>query len=91
MMGSSGFVAKRINIKRCAVKKNRLVALSDEGAQAKRFVRIEDLDDGVDSLAQRCAFSCTPHTPTLRKQGTGTHYLASSGATLWSEALLAVY
>lgn len=87
-MGSSGFVAKRINIKRCAVKKNRLVALSDEGAQAKRFVRIEDLDWSEETVLIAWLKDAPFPVHLIRrvyenKDGsTGTLYLASSGATL---------
>lgn len=81
----------------CAVKKNRLVALSEEDAQAKRFVRIEELN-----WSEEAVFTVwlkdVPFPVHLVRQtyenkdgSTGTLYLVSSDTTLSREALFAVY
>ena len=81
----------------CAVKKNRLIALSEEDAQAKCFVRIEDLD-WSEEMVFTGWLKDVPFPVHLVRQtfenkdgSTGTLYLASSDTTLSREALLAVY
>ena len=81
----------------CAVKKNRMVALSEEDAQAKRFVRIEKLDWSEDTVFT-VWLKDVPFPVHLVRQtyenkdgSTGTLYLVSSDTTLSREALLAVY
>jgi hypothetical protein len=81
----------------CAVKKNRLLALSEEDAQAKRFVRIEELDWSEERVFT-VWLKDVPFPVHLVRQtyenkdgSTGTLYLVSSDTTLMREALLAVY
>jgi hypothetical protein len=81
----------------CGVKKNRLVALSEEDYQAKRFVRIEDLDWSEETVITGW-LKDVPFPVHLVRQtyenkdgSTGTLYLVSSDTTLSREALLAVY
>jgi len=81
----------------CAVKKNRLIALSEEDAQAKRFVRIEDLDWSEEMVftgwLKEVPFPVHLVRQTFENKdgSTGTLYLVSSDTTLSREALLAVY
>jgi len=81
----------------CAIKKNRLIALSEEDTQANRFVRIEDLDWSEETV-YTCWLKEVPFPVHLVRQtfenkdgSTGTLYLVSSDTTLSREALLAVY
>lgn len=81
----------------CGVKKNRLVALSEEDAQAKRFVRIEDLDWSEETVFT-VWLKDVPFPVHLVRQtyenkdgSTGILYLVGSDTTLSREALLAVY
>ena len=81
----------------CAIKKNRLIALSEEDTQANRFVRIEDLDWSEETV-YTCWLKEVPFPVHLVRQtfenkdgSTGTLYLVSSETTLSREALLAVY
>lgn len=81
----------------CGVKKNRLVALSEEDYQAKRFVRIEDLDWSEETVFTvwlkdvPFAVHLVRQTYENKDGSTGTLYLVSSDTTLSREALLAVY
>jgi hypothetical protein len=81
----------------CGVKKNRLVALSEEDAQAKRFVRIENLDWSEETVFT-VWLKDVPFPVHLVRQtyenkdgSTGILYLVSSDTTPSREALLAVY
>lgn len=81
----------------CGVKKNRLVALSEEDYQAKRFVRIEDLEWSEETVFT-VWLKDVPFPVHLVRQtyenkdgSTGILYLVSSDTTLSREALLAVY
>lgn len=81
----------------CGLKKNRLVALSKEGQQAKRFTRIENLDWSEETVITGW-LKDVPFPVHLVRQtfinkdgSTGTLYLASSDTTLMREAILAVY
>lgn len=81
----------------CAVKKNRLISLSEEDTQANRFVRIEDLDWSEETVYTGW-LKDVPFPVHLVRQtfenkdgSTGTLYLVSSDTTLSREALLAVY
>jgi len=81
----------------CGVKKNRLFALHKEDVQAKRFVRIEDLD-WTEETTITGWFKDVPFPVVLACQtfenkagSTGILYLASSDITLSRNALFAVY
>jgi hypothetical protein len=81
----------------CAVKKNRLIALCEEDAQSKRFVRIEDLD-WTEETSLIGWLKDVPFPVLLVRQtfenkdgSTGILYLVSSDTTLSRELLLAVY
>lgn len=81
----------------CAVKKNRLISLSEEDTQANRFVRIEDLDWSEETVytgwLKEVPFPVHLVRQTFENKdgSTGTLYLVSSDTTLSREALLAVY
>jgi hypothetical protein len=81
----------------CAIKKNRLIALSEENTQANRFVRIEDLDWSEETVytgwLKEVPFPVHLVRQTFENKdgSTGTLYLVSSDTTLSREALLAVY
>ena len=81
----------------CGLKRNRLVALSEEDQQAKRFTRIEDLP-WSEGIAFTGWLKDVPFPVRLVRQvftnkdgSTGTLYLASSDTTLTREAILTVY
>jgi len=81
----------------CALKKNRLVALSEEDHQAKRFTRIENLDWSEETVITGW-LKDVPFPVHLVRQtfnnkdgSTGILYMASSDTTMKREALLAVY
>jgi hypothetical protein len=81
----------------CGVKKNRLVAISEEDAQAKRFIRIEDLD-WSEEMVFTVWLKDVPFAVHLVRQtyenkdgSTGTLYLVSSDTTFSREVLLSVY
>lgn len=81
----------------CGVKKNRLVALREEDYQAKRFIRIEDLDWSEETVLT-VWLKDVPFAVHLVRQAyenkdgsTGILYLVSSDTTLSREALLTVY
>lgn len=81
----------------CGVKKNRLVALSKEDYQAKRFIRIEDLP-WLEETMFTGWFKDVPFPVQLVRQvytnkdgSTGTLYLASSDTTMTREAILTTY
>ncbi len=81
----------------CGIKKNRLIALSEEDHQAKRFTRIEDL-----AWSEETVFTGwlkdVPFPVRLVRQvytnkdgSTGILYLASSDTTMTREAILTTY
>ena len=81
----------------CAVKKNRLIALSEEDARSKRFTRIEDLDWSEEKL-YTVWFKNVPFPVLLVRQSfnnkdgsTGDLYLVSSDTTMSRDTLLKVY
>ncbi len=81
----------------CGLKCNRLVALSEEDHQAKRFTRIEDLP-WSEEMAFTGWLKDVPFPVRLVRQvftnkdgSTGTLYLACSDTTLTREAILTVY
>ena len=81
----------------CGVKKNRLIAMSEEEAQSKRFMRIEDLD-WTEEVLYTVWLKDVPFPVLLVRQSfenkdgsTGILYLVSSDTTLTRDALLAVY
>ena len=81
----------------CAVKKNRLIALSKEDVQAKHFIRIEDLnwteDAPILAWLKDVPFPVLLARQTFENKdgSSGVLYLVSSDTTLSREALLAVY
>ncbi len=81
----------------CGLKKNRLVALSKEDHQAKRFTRIENLDWSEEMVVTGW-LKDVPFPVHLVRQtfsnkdgSTGILYLASSDTTLMREAILTTY
>lgn len=81
----------------CGLKNNRLVALSKEDQQAKRFTRIENLDWSEETVITGWLkdvpfpVHLVRQTFTNKDGSTGILYLASSDITLTREAILAVY
>jgi hypothetical protein len=81
----------------CGVKKNRHIALSEEDAQAKRYVRIEELDWSEERVVTvwlkdvPFAVHLVRQTYENKDGSTGVLYLVSSDTTLSREALLKVY
>lgn len=81
----------------CGLKKNRLVALSKEDQQAKRFTRIENLDWSEETVITGW-LKDVPFPVHLVRQtfinkdgSTGILYLVSSDTTLTREAILTTY
>ena len=72
----------------CGLKKNRLVALSKEDHQAKRFTRIENLDWSEETVVTGWLkdvpfpVHLVRQTFTNKDGSTGTLYLVSSDTTL---------
>ena len=81
----------------CALKTNRLVALSEEDYQAKRFIRIEDLPWSEETVftgwLKNVPFPvCFVQQVFVNKDGsTGILYLACSDTTLTREDILTTY
>lgn len=81
----------------CGLKKNRLVALSEEDHQAKRFTRIENLDWSEETVITGWLkdvpfpVHLVRQTFTNKDGSTGILYLASSDTTLMREAILTTY
>lgn len=81
----------------CGLKSNRLIALSEEDHQAKRFTRIEDLPWSEETVFTGW-LKDVPFPVRLVRQvyknkdgSTGILYLASSDTTLTREAILTTY
>lgn len=81
----------------CGVKKNRHIALSEEDAQAKRYVRIEELDWSEERVVTvwlkdvPFAVHLVRQTYENKDGSIGILYLVSSDTTLSREALLKIY
>ena len=81
----------------CAVKGNRLIALSEEDQAAKRFIRIEKLDWSEEKI-HTAWFKDVPFPVNLVRQvfenkdgSTGILYLACSDTTMKRDAIETVY
>ena len=81
----------------CGIKKNRLIALSEEDHQAKRFTRIEDLPWSEETVFTGW-LKDVPFPVRLVRQvytnkdgSTGILYLASSDTTMTRKAILRTY
>lgn len=81
----------------CALKANRLVALSEEDSQAKRFIQIEDLPWSEEKMFTGW-LKDVPFPVSLVRQvftnkdgSTGILYLACSDTTVTHKAILSTY
>lgn len=81
----------------CALKANRLVALSEEDSQAKRFIQIEDLPWSEEKMfmgwLKEVPFPVriVRQVFTNKDGSTGILYLACSDTTVKQEAILSIY